>query len=196
MRKRTGDGRTSAPTSPPLSLPLPPTPSRLTPSPEGNRTLDYVLFGIFLATCAVPAAAGALFKPGEWYRGLDKPVWTPPNLLFPIIWAILYLSMSVAAARVGAYEGAVLAIALWCLQIGINTLWSAVFFGLHRILTGVIIIALLWVAVVATVIAFATHELLAAALLVPYLIWGTYAFALNLSVWRRNRGAQSKPFAD
>jgi len=42
--------------------------------------LDYFLFVIFLTTCAVPAAAGALFKPGEWYRGLDKPAWTPPNL--------------------------------------------------------------------------------------------------------------------
>jgi len=99
--------------------------------------MDVVLFVIFLATCAVPGAAGALFKPGAWYRGLDKPAWTPPNLLFPVIWAVLYLSMSVAAARVGMYEGSVVAIALWGLQICINTLWSAVFFGLHRILAGV-----------------------------------------------------------
>jgi benzodiazapine receptor len=155
--------------------------------------LDYFLFAIFLTTCAVPAAAGALFKPGDWYRGLDKPGWTPPNLLFPIIWAILYVSMSVAAARVGSYEGSVAAIALWGLQISMNTLWSAVFFGLHRILTGVIIIALLWVAVAATIIAFARHDLMAAALLIPYLIWGSFAFALNLSVWRRNRGAQVPP---
>lgn len=152
--------------------------------------MDMVLFVIFLATCAVPGAAGALFKPGAWYRGLDKPAWTPPNLLFPVIWAVLYLSMSVAAARVGMHEGSVVAIALWGLQICINTLWSAVFFGLHRILAGVVIIGLLWLAVVATTAAFATHDGIAAWLMVPYLAWGTYAFALNVSVWQRNRGGE------
>ncbi|MCC5961799.1 MAG: tryptophan-rich sensory protein [Rhodobacteraceae bacterium] len=149
--------------------------------------MDPVLFFIFLATCAVPGTAGALFKPGEWYKSLDKPAWTPPNLLFPVVWAFLYISMSIAAARIGSYDGSVIAIALWGLQICINTLWSAVFFGLHRILAGVVIIGLLWVAVVATTAAFAMHDWIAAALMVPYLGWGTYAFALNLSVWQRNR---------
>ena len=149
--------------------------------------MDYLLFIIFIATCAVPGAAGVMFKPGSWYRDLDKPAWTPPNLAFPVIWAVLYLSMSVAAARVGTYEGSVVALALWGLQIGINTLWSAVFFGLHRIMAGCVIIGLLWLAVVATTIAFAMHEWIAAILLLPYLAWGTYAFTLNLSVWQRNR---------
>ena len=45
------------------------------------------LFPLYLAICAVPAAAGVLFKPGNWYRELDKPAWTPPNRLFPVIWA-------------------------------------------------------------------------------------------------------------
>jgi tryptophan-rich sensory protein len=149
--------------------------------------MDYALFAIFLATCMVPGAAGMLFRPGDWYRALDKPVWTPPDRLFPIIWVILYVAMSVAAARVGTYEGSVLAIALWGLQICINTLWSAVFFGLHRILAGAVVIGLLWLAVVATTVAFAMKDTIAAALMLPYLAWGTYAFALNLSVWQRNR---------
>ena len=135
----------------------------------------------------VPGAAGMLFRPGDWYRGLDKPGWTPPNKLFPIIWVILYVAMSVAAARVGTYEGSVLAIALWGLQICINTLWSAVFFGLQRILAGAVVIGLLWLAVVATTVAFAMKDTIAAALMLPYLAWGTYAFALNVSVWQRNR---------
>lgn len=147
----------------------------------------YLLFAIFIATCAVPAASGAMFRPGDWYRALDKPAWTPPNSLFPVIWAILYVSMSVAAARVAVQDGSSVAVALWGLQICINTLWSSVFFGLHRILAGAVIIGLLWLAVVATTSAFATHDLLAAALMLPYLAWGTYAFALNVSVWRRNR---------
>lgn len=147
----------------------------------------YLLLVIFLATCAVPATAGALFKPGAWYRDLDKPAWTPPNLLFPVVWAVLYVSMSVAAALVGIREGSSVAVALWALQIVVNTLWSAVFFGLRRILSGVVIIAVLWVAVVATTLTFFTFDRVAGLLMVPYLVWGTYAFALNLSVWQRNR---------
>ncbi len=149
--------------------------------------MQYLLLAIFLATCAVPGASGALFRPGEWYRSLEKPSWTPPNVLFPIIWTILYVAMAIAAARVAMHEGSSLAVALWGLQICINTLWSSVFFGLQRIFAGVVIIGLLWLAVVATTVAFARHDVIAAALMVPYLAWGTYAFALNLSVWRRNR---------
>jgi len=148
--------------------------------------MAYIFFAIFLATCAVPAASGALFRPGEWYRGLDKPRWTPPNALFPIVWTILYVAMSIAAARVAVHDGSNLAVALWGLQICINTFWSSAFFGLHRILLGAVIIGLLWLAVVATTVAFALHDGIAAALMVPYLAWGTYAFALNVSVWRRN----------
>lgn len=158
--------------------------------------MQYLLFVIFLATCAVPAASGALFRPDEWYRRLDKPPWTPPNVLFPIVWAILYVSMSIAAARVAVHDGSTLAVALWGLQICINTLWSAVFFGLRRILTGAVIVGLLWGAVLATTVAFARHDAIATALMVPYLAWGTYAFALNVSVWRRNRstdGSMASP---
>lgn len=147
------------------------------------------LFPLYLAICAVPATAGILFKPGAWYRDLDKPGWTPPNRLFPVIWAVLYVLMSLAAARVAALPGTELALGLWSLQIAISTLWSAVFFGLHRILAGAVIISLLWVAVLATTLAFLAQDMLAAVLMVPYLAWGSFALALNLSVWRRNPDA-------
>ncbi|MBK5927673.1 tryptophan-rich sensory protein TspO [Rhodobaculum claviforme] len=149
------------------------------------------LFPLYLAICAVPAAAGILFKPGAWYREIDKPTWTPPNRLFPVIWAVLYVLMSLAAARVAALPGTQVAIGLWSLQIAISTLWSAVFFGLHRMLAGAVIIALLWLAVLATTLAFLSHDTVAAVMMVPYLFWGTFALALNLSVWRRNPEAVS-----
>ncbi|WP_397543862.1 tryptophan-rich sensory protein TspO [Roseovarius salis] len=144
------------------------------------------LFPLYLAICAVPAAAGLLFKPGAWYRDLDKPGWTPPDKLFPVIWAVLYMLMSWAAARVAMQPGSAFALGLWSLQIAISTLWSAVFFGLHRIRAGAVIIALLWVAVLATTLAFLTHDTVAALMMVPYLAWGTFALALNISVMRRN----------
>lgn len=145
------------------------------------------LFPIFLLTCGVAGAAGVLFKPGSWYRDLHKPAWTPPNRLFPIIWAVLYVLMALAATRVAGLPGTQLALALWGLQITINTLWSGGVFGLHRLLAGAVIIAMLWLAVLATTLAFWTHDTVAALMMVPYLVWGTYAPALNTSVWLRNR---------
>ncbi|MFN2288908.1 MAG: TspO/MBR family protein [Chromatocurvus sp.] len=79
------------------------------------------LFPLYLLICAVPATAGYLFKPGAWYRNLSLPPWTPSDMLFPVIWTVLYLLMSLAAA-----------------------------------------------------------------LMIPYLAWGTFALALNVSVLRRS----------
>jgi tryptophan-rich sensory protein len=144
------------------------------------------LFPLYLAICAVPAAAGLMFKPGAWYRDLDKPRWTPPDRLFPVIWAALYVLMSLAAARVATTPDSAFALGLWSLQITVSTLWSAVFFGQHRIRAGAVIIAILWVAVLATTLAFLRHDAAAALMMVPYLAWGSFALALNISVLQRN----------
>jgi tryptophan-rich sensory protein len=94
--------------------------------------------------------------------------------------------MSLAAARVATHPDSAFALGLWSLQITVSTLWSAVFFGLHRIRAGAVIIAALWAAVLATTVAFLRHDAAAAAMMVPYLAWGSFAFALNISVLRRN----------
>lgn len=145
------------------------------------------LFPIFLLTCMVAGMAGVFFRPGAWYRDLDKPSWTPPNWMFPVVWSALYILIALAATRIAALPGTALALALWGLQITINTLWSGVFFGLHRMLAGAVIIALLWAAVLATTVVFWTHDRIAAVMMGPYLVWGSYALALNTSVWWRNR---------
>jgi tryptophan-rich sensory protein len=149
--------------------------------------MDWALFFTFLAACVAPAAAGALFRPGEWYKDLSKPPWTPPNWVFPLVWAFLYVSMSWAAARVGSIPGTSQALAFWVVQLSLNTLWSGIFFGLHRMATGGVILGALWLAVVITLLAFWQHDWVAGTLLIPYLIWTTLAFALNWSVWARNR---------
>lgn len=146
------------------------------------------LFPIFLATCMVAGASGFFFKPGAWYQSLDKPAWTPPNWLFPVAWTILYILIALAAARIAELPGNGLALALWSLQITINTLWSGIFFGLRRMLAAAVVIVLLWLSVLATAITFWPLDRLAALMLVPYIAWGSYALALNISVWRRNRG--------
>ena len=153
--------------------------------------MDWSLFLIFLAATGAAAATGAMFDPGEWYEGLDKPSWTPPKWLFPVAWTFLYISMSIAAARVAVQEGSAYALAFFALQIALNTLWTPIFFGLHRMRAAMVVMVFLWLAVAACLITFIRLDLLAGLLFVPYIIWVSVAAALNFSVWRRNPSASA-----
>ena len=155
--------------------------------------MDYALFFTYLAACGAAAATGAMIQPGEWYRSLNKPDWTPPDWVFPVAWTFLYLTMSYAAARVAALSGTTpgtgQALAFWSLQIALNTLWTPVFFGLKRMKAGLVVIVLLWLAVAATLVAFIRLDVLAGLLILPYLAWVSIAAALNRAVQVRNPGA-------
>jgi tryptophan-rich sensory protein len=146
------------------------------------------LAGLALAALAA-GATGALFQPGAWYKTLVKPAWTPPDWLFPVAWTVLYASMVYAAWRVTAapIELAAPALAFWAAQIVLNALWSPVFFGLHRIGGALAVLSLLWVAVLSTLVLFFRADLIAGLLLVPYLVWVSYAGALNAKIWQDNR---------
>lgn len=148
--------------------------------------MDYTLFFTFLAACGAAAATGALFSPGAWYRSLHKPVWTPPDWLFPVAWTTMYLCMSAAAARVAVLPDAGQALALWSVQIAFNALWTPVFFGLKRMGAGLVVVLCLWVAVALTLVALWRLDWIAGLLFAPYLTWVTVASALNATVWRMN----------
>jgi tryptophan-rich sensory protein len=151
--------------------------------------MDWVLFLIFLATCLAAGSTGAIFQPGDWYKSLDKPRWTPPDWAFPLAWSILYLCIAAAAARAAPIEGSAYAMATFALQIALNTLWTPVFFGLRKMGGGMLVIVGLWVAVAATMVLFFQLDTIAGLLFVPYLGWVSIAAALNFSVWRRNASA-------
>jgi len=146
----------------------------------------YLLFAIFLVACGAAGATGSMFPPGHWYDQLKKPFWTPPNWLFPVAWTILYLCMSAAAARVAMLPGSGIALALWALQIALNTLWTPVFFGLQRIREGMGVLVMLWLSVAACTVALSQLDWISGLLFVPYLIWVSVAAALNYSVLRLN----------
>lgn len=146
----------------------------------------WMLFLIFLAACFAAGATGGMFPPGQWYDELEKPDWTPPNWLFPVAWTTLYLCMAGAGARVALLPGNGLAMALWALQIALNTLWTPVFFGLQRIRAGMIVLLCLWVAVAACMLALFQLDWIAGLLFLPYLVWVSVAAALNFSVMRLN----------
>lgn len=142
----------------------------------------------FLAATLTTGAAGALFRPGTWYRTLEKPRWTPPDIAFPIAWTLLYILMAIAAWQVAltASVWTAPALALWCWQLVLNALWSPVFFGLRRVATGLVVILALWVAVALTMLAFFAVTPRAGWLMLPYLVWVSYAAALNFAIRQRN----------
>ncbi len=152
--------------------------------------MDWGLFLTFLAACGAASATGAMFEPGEWYKSLAKPVWTPPGWVFPVAWSVLYICMAVSAARVAALPDNGQAMAFWALQIAFNTLWTPIFFGLHRMRAAMVVMAGLWLSVAATMVTFFGLDPVAGWLFVPYLVWVTIASALNYSVMIKNPGPQ------
>ena len=148
-----------------------------------------VLIG-FLVACFLAAATGILFKPGAWYEGLNRPSWRPPNWLFAPVWTLLYAMMAVAGWlvwRSAGFGGGAGPLSLFALQLALNALWTPVFFGLHRQDLGFAVIVALWLAIAATIVAFATISPAAAVLMVPYLAWVSFASVLNYTVWQMNR---------
>jgi translocator protein len=141
---------------------------------------------IFALTFAA-ASFGARFRPGQWYAGLAKPPWNPPNWIFAPVWTVLYIGIAVAALLVFRRTHVVgTPLLLWGAQLALNALWSWLFFGLQRpgLAFGEIVCML--VAVVATVIAFLTVDRTAGLILVPYAAWVAFATALNFAIWRLN----------
>lgn len=148
--------------------------------------MDWRVLVILLASVAVAAATGSLFSPSDWYANLNRAPWTPPGWVFPVVWTALYVMMAIAAARVANLPGAGVALALFALQIALNTLWTPVFFGAHRVGAGLVIICALWLVVAFMLVAFWRLDRLAGALIAPYLGWLTIAASLNFWIWRFN----------
>jgi len=154
--------------------------------PVGGRWLG--LAG-WLAACFAASVLGALFPPDAWYAGLRRPAFAPPNWVFGPVWTALYAMMAVAAWllwRRWGFRGAGGALALFVAQLLANSAWSGLFFGLHRPLWALLDLVLLWILLLATTIAFSKKSRPAAALLVPYLVWVTFAGVLNWEFWRLN----------
>lgn len=144
---------------------------------------------IFLGLVVGAASFGAFFEPGDWYAGLTKPSWTPPNWLFSPVWTFLYVLIAIAGwlvwrCTVSAQRNR--ALALWGVQLALNASWSWVMFGLHQIGAAVVIIIALWLTILAFAVTAWRISETASALFVPYLGWVSYATALNIAVWWLN----------
>lgn len=144
---------------------------------------------LFLVVSFLPAWAGSLFMPDEWYARLEKPSWNPPNWVFGPVWTLLYISMAVAAWLVWRQAGlcaAALPLAMFAVQLALNGAWTWLFFGLHNPALAFADIVLLWAAILVTALLFWPVRPLAGALLLPYLAWVSFAASLNFALWRMN----------
>ncbi len=146
---------------------------------------------LWLVVCFAAAGIGSVasINAGPFYLQLLRPDWAPPPGVFGPVWSLLYALMGIAAWlvwRVAGFRAARTALSLFLLQLAVNALWSWLFFYWHRGALAFFNILLLWAMIVVTVIAFWRVRPLAGALLVPYLLWVSFAVALNYAVWQLN----------
>lgn len=144
---------------------------------------------IWVLVCFLAPALGSWSRPGEWYALLNKPAWNPPSWLFGPVWTLLYLCMGLAAWLVwrrGGLREQRTPLLLFFTQLALNALWTPLFFGLHQPGLALVNILFLWVAIIATTASFRRVSFKAAALLLPYLAWVSFASFLNFTLWRLN----------
>ena len=145
----------------------------------------------WLAICFTTGAIGAAasLQAGSFYAELVRPEWAPPASVFGPVWTVLYALMGVAAWLVWRDRGfrhARIALSLFMAQLFVNALWSWLFFAWYQGALAFLDIVFLFAFIVATLAAFWRIRALAGALLIPYLLWVTFAAALNYSLWRLN----------
>lgn len=158
------------------------------------KLADFVKFLFCLILCQAAGAAGSVYTfPAipEWYDFLIKPSFTPPAWVFGPVWGLLFTLMAVSAYLVwkkGLREPFVRkALILFLVQLILNGLWSFLFFGLRSPLYGLLEIFVLWAAILATILQFLKISKPAGLLMVPYLLWVSFASSLNLGIYLLNR---------
>ncbi|RDI04640.1 TspO/MBR family protein [Flavobacterium sp. AG291] len=157
-----------------------------------SRTFKII---VMIVTCVVIGAiAGLLTQKGvdTWYTTVQKPSFNPPNWVFAPVWSTLYVMMGIAAGLVWhemdrQRETVRKGLTFFAIQLALNALWSFIFFGLHNPFLALLEIILLWLMIYETFVQFNKVNKIARMLLIPYLLWVTFATLLNAAIWWLNR---------
>lgn len=157
------------------------------------RLIGIFRFVISIAICLSAGFLGSLATRSSiptWYADLIKPVFNPPSQIFAPVWTMLYILMGISAFIIwnnGLDDQRVkIALSIFVGQLVLNVLWSIIFFGLRMPLLAFIEIIVLWTAILFAIIGFKKISTTAALLLIPYLLWVSFAAILNFSLWRLN----------
>jgi benzodiazapine receptor len=143
----------------------------------------------WLALTFCAAATGVFVKTGGWYADLIKPTWNPPSWVFGPVWTALYIMMAVAAWlvwREGGWKMQRGPLTLYLIQLLLNAIWTPLFFALHQPGWAFAEILILLAAILTTTLLFWRVRRSAALLLMPYVLWTTFAAVLNFTIWRLN----------
>ena len=157
-----------------------------------NERTRWIGLVLFVLVCVGAGGLGAVATTPEidgWYRTVVKPEWNPPDWVFGPVWTTLFVLMGISAWLVWKPAGlkeASTPLSLFAVQLILNVAWSWIFFGMHQIGWAVVEIVILWLAILATTVAFFRRSKPAGWLLVPYLGWVTFASVLNFAIWRLN----------
>jgi len=158
-----------------------------------NRIQYFPFILSMLITLAIGISASYFTRPeiGGWFATLKKPSFNPPNEVFAPVWTILYILIGISAYLVwkrrddsSAFKWTV---AFYILQLVLNFSWSLVFFRMHDLFGALIVIKVLWLMILATIIYFGKFSKAASWLMVPYLLWVSFATMLNFSIYLLNR---------
>ena len=151
-------------------------------------TATWIGLAVFGAAVAAAALIGGLGVAGTSaeYQTLEQPSWAPPSWLFGPVWAVLDALRAVAGWLVWRRTGWSTALTVYAVQLVLNALWTPIFFGAGEYGLALVDIVVLWFAVGATIALFWRVSRVAAALLLPYWAWVTFATALNAAIWSAN----------
>jgi translocator protein len=129
---------------------------------------------------------GFLTMPGEWYASLNKPSFNPPNWLFGPAWTSLYILIAIAGWRVWRSAPQSSAMKVWWVSLGLNFLWSPVFFGSQQIGLGLVVVLAMLISILAFIAAARHVDGPSSLLFVPYAAWVAFASLLNASIFYLN----------
>jgi benzodiazapine receptor len=158
------------------------------------KGIEILKLAISIIICLAAGFIGSIFTNRQiptWYAALKKPSFSPPNWLFGPVWTALFILMGISLFLVWrkglSYDGVKIAIIIFGIQLILNILWSILFFGFKSPLAGFIEIIILWILILITILVFYPIAKPAALLLLPYILWVSFASILNFSLWRLNR---------
>ena len=141
------------------------------------------LLGFLILTVGGGLAIGLFTLPGEWYAGLVKPSFNPPNWIFGPVWTALYIMIAIAGWRIYQRDPSGLAMKFWWMALALNFLWSPVFFGAQLLGMALFIILMLLAAILAFIVRARAADKTAALLFAPYAAWVAFASLLNASLY-------------
>ncbi len=159
---------------------------------ENVKINDILKLGISIVLCQLAGFLGSLFTTPAiptWYKTLNKPFFTPPNWIFSPVWISLFIVMAISLFMIWQRQDHPrfkTALIFFFVQLIFNILWSAAFFVLRSPFLGLVDIVLLWIAILLTIQHFLRISKMAGLLLMPYIVWVSFAVVLNFSLWILN----------